>query len=748
MTSQIHFKRSPETPYQLEQRLFEEALDHPAGAERDAFIKSACAHDRELEISMLRLLASDGEASAFFENGAETLEDLVSSSPISPTPSGANPVIGTSIGPYRILELIGEGGCGSVFVAEQKYPLRRKVALKIIRLGMDTDAVINRFEAERQALAMMDHPNIAHVLDAGSTASGLPYFVMEWVVGSCILEYCREHRLTTAARLGLFIKVCHAIQHAHQKGLIHRDIKPSNILITVKDGQPVPKVIDFGIAKATDIPLSDTALLTQNLQFIGTPAYMSPEQAERSDMKIDTRSDIYSLGALLYELLTGQPPFDPHQLTCSGMSEMLRTLRETEPPLPSAALTALPKADLAARAAERKTDATGLVSEVRGDLDWIISKALEKHRSRRYESAHAFAVDISRHLAYEPVVARPPTRQYILEKWIRRNRTVFAAAVVIAAILIVATIVSTRLQWNERKALSKLLISEKVQIALRQEADLRREQAERFQVLSEAREKVTQAVVMLRDDDFPAADALVDGVPLIQPSPEGADVFRRLADWHAFNGRWNETIERSTYLFQINQLDANNVPALDCYRVVAAAVEVGDTTGYDHFRNAMISRFSSSVDVVSTERIVKIALLLPADEEQMKQLDPLIERCITSFNDPTSMARDSTRSFLWRMLCVSLGEYRRGRYEEAEIWARKSLEVPTPNRERVATARILLACSLHHQNRPSEAKVELALANEVVVTKFNEVPNFVKGDFWPDWIIARLFLREAQKLIL
>lgn len=737
-----------ETPYELEQRLFEEAFDHPAGPERDAFIRSACGEDRELEISILGLLSSDNDADAFFESGMETLEELVSSDPISSTLSGANPVIGTSIGPYRIVELIGEGGCGSVFVAEQQYPLRRRVALKIIKLGMDTDAVIKRFEAERQALAMMDHPNIAHVLDAGSTASGLPYFVMEWVIGSCILEYCREQTLSTTARLELFVKVCHAIQHAHQKGVIHRDIKPSNILITLKDGQPVPKVIDFGIAKATDIPLSDTARLTQNLQMIGTPAYMSPEQAERSDMKIDTRSDIYSLGALLYELLTGQPPFDPHQLTRSGMSEMLRTLRETEPPLPSSALASLPKSDLTARATERKTDATGLISEVRGDLDWIISKALEKHRSRRYESAHAFAVDISRHLSYQPVVARPPTRQYVLEKWIRRNRTVFAAAVIIAGILIVATVVSIRLQWNERKALGKLLLSEKVQIALRQEADLRREQAEHFQLLSEAREKVTQAVVLLRDEDFPAADALVDGVPLIQPSPEGADVFRRLADWHAFNGRWNETIERSTYLFQINQLDANNVPALDCYRVVAAAVELGDTERYDHFRNAMISRFSTSTDVVSTERIVKIALLLPADKDQMRQLDPLIERCIASFDDPASMARDSPKNFLWRMLCVSLGEYRRGHFEQAEAWARRSLEVATPNRERVATARILLACSLFHEGRLNEAKTELALANEVVAAKFNEVPNFVKGDFWPDWIISRLLLHEAERLIL
>lgn len=737
-----------ESSYEFEQRLFDESLNYPPGPERNAFIRSACDGNPELADSVIEFFGSDAGAADFFAGGNDALVRLASSTPISISASSANPAIGTTIGPYQIRELIGEGGCGSVFVAEQQYPIRRRVALKIIKIGMDTDAVINRFEAERQALALMDHPNIALVLDAGSTTSGLPYFVMELVIGSSIPEYCDANRLTITRRLALFVSVCHAIQHAHQKGMIHRDIKPSNILVATKDGLPVPKVIDFGIAKAIHIPLADQASLTQNLQMIGTPAYMSPEQAERGELEIDTRSDIYSLGALLQELLTGAPPFDPYQLTRSGMSEMLRTLRETEPDLPSAALARLLPAELAARAASRGTDGAGLLSGVRGDLDWIISKALEKNRSRRYESAHAFAVDIGRHLSHKPVVARPPTGRYILQKWIRRHRTMFAATTAVAGILIVATIVSARLYWNERKALGKLLRSEQVQTTLREESDHRREQAEHLQLLSEAREKITQAVVLLRDGDYPAADAIVAGVPLIQPSPEGADVFRRLADWHAMEGRWRATVERSTYLFQINQLDANNVPALDCYRVGAAAIEMNDVAGYDQFRSAMISRFAAPTDVISTERIVKIALIIPASKEQMRELDPMIDICAASFSDPAYVEREPPKVFLWRMLCVSLGEYRRGHFAKAEEWARKSLIVSSPNRERVATARILLACSLFHQGRRDESRAELALADEVITAKFSESPPFGKGDFWPDWIISRVLLREARALVL
>ena len=360
---------------------------------------------------------------------------------------------GDKIGRYKLLQQIGEGGCGVVYMAEQEEPVRRKVALKVIKLGMDTKSVIARFEAERQALAMMDHPNIAKVLDAGATENGRPFFVMELVRGIKITDYCDQNKLNTEARLKLFMQVCHAIQHAHQKGIIHRDIKPSNILVTLHDGQPVPKVIDFGIAKATQGRLTDQTLFTAFEQFIGTPAYMSPEQAEMSGLDVDTRSDIYALGVLLYELLTGQTPFDPKELVKSGLDEMRRTIREQEPQRPSTRLSTMLDADLTAVAQRRQSEAPKLIPLLSGDLDWIVMKSLEKDRTRRYETANGFAMDIQRYLGNEPVVARPPSTLYRFQKLARRNKTMFATAGVGLATLVIGLILSLYLFVQEKSAL-------------------------------------------------------------------------------------------------------------------------------------------------------------------------------------------------------------------------------------------------------------------------------------------------------
>src|SRR5262245_5676167 len=334
---------------------------------------------------------------------------------------------GKLIGPYKLLERIGEGGFGSVWMAEQREPVKRRVAVKLIKLGMDTKQVIARFEAERQALAMMDHPNIAKVLDAGSTEAGRPYFVMEYIRGIPILEYCDRERLDTRARLELFTSVCHAIQHAHHKGIIHRDIKPSNVLVTLHDGVPVPKVIDFGIAKATNSELTTKTLFMAHRQFIGTPAYMSPEQAEMSGLDIDTRSDIYSLGVLLYELLTGTTPFDMRALLESGYAGMLRAIRELEPYKPSTRVSIL--GDTGTRTAQqRRVELKRLSVLLRGDLDWVVMKCLEKDRTRRYETANGLAADVLRHLHDEPVTAGPPSATYKLRKLVRRHRLAVIAA--------------------------------------------------------------------------------------------------------------------------------------------------------------------------------------------------------------------------------------------------------------------------------------------------------------------------------
>ncbi|MFH1144783.1 MAG: serine/threonine-protein kinase [Candidatus Eisenbacteria bacterium] len=339
------------------------------------------------------------------------------------------------IGPYRLLQRIGEGGMGEVYEAEQERPVRRRVALKLIKRGMDTKEVIARFESERQALALMDHPNIARVFDAGSTEEGLPYFVMELVHGVPITEHCDRQRLPTRERLELFLRVCDAVQHAHQKAVIHRDIKPSNILISFQDEQAVPKIIDFGVAKAIAQPLCQRTLFTEMGQLIGTPGYMSPEQAEMSGQGIDTRTDVYSLGAVLYELLVGAQPFDPETLRGVGFDAMRRMIREVEPPRPSTRVEALGKA-AAATATNRQTTARLLMGELRGDLDWIAMKALEKDRGRRYGSPSDLAADIRHHLKDEPVVARPPSTAYRMERFIRRHRVAVASLAGIFLVLI------------------------------------------------------------------------------------------------------------------------------------------------------------------------------------------------------------------------------------------------------------------------------------------------------------------------
>jgi WD40 repeat protein/serine/threonine protein kinase len=451
--------------------IFLSALATSQPADRDAYLREACGSDVELRQYVEALLKEHEAADSLLDQpridvrGAVFLENKT---PLLDRPVSERP--GSLIGPYKLLEQIGEGGFGVVFMAEQERPVRRRVAVKVIKPGMDTRQVIARFEAERQALALMDHPNIAKVLEAGATESGRPYFVMELVRGIPLTEFCDQNCLTVDERLALFMTVCHAVQHAHQKGIIHRDLKPTNVLVTLHDGKPVPKVIDFGVAKATGQQLTERTLFTAFAQLVGTPLYMSPEQAEMSGLDVDTRSDIYSLGVMLYELLTGTTPFDKERLREAAYDEIRRIIRHEEPPKPSTRISTLgPTAT--AISTQRKSEPDKLRRLVRGELDWIVMKCLDKDRNRRYETANSLARDVERYLHDEPVQACPPAAGYRLRKLLRRNRGPVAAAALVFVALVAGMIGTTLGLFEARRQTDVAKAAAQAELAAKEELE-------------------------------------------------------------------------------------------------------------------------------------------------------------------------------------------------------------------------------------------------------------------------------------
>src|SRR5262245_15047518 len=473
---------------------------------RAAYLQGACGQDVTLRRKVDELLKEHFSNDSLLAGSAlagERTSDI--EFPVKEAPA-------QMIGRYKLLEKIGEGGFGEVWMAEQREPVKRRVALKIIKLGMDSRQIVARFEAERQALALMDHANIAKIFDAGTTEAGRPYFVMELVRGVKITDYCDQNQLSTKERLRLFILVCSAIQHAHQKGVIHRDIKPSNILVTLHDGVPVPKVIDFGIAKATQQELTDKTVFTQFQQFIGTPAYISPEQAEMSGLDIDTRADIYSLGVLLYELLVGQTPFDAKEMMQGGLDALRQLIREREPLRPSTRLNTLPGETRTTAGKRRQTDVGKLVHQLQGDLDWIVMKCLEKDRTRRYDSANGLAMDIERHLSFEPVLARPPSTADRVKKFVRRNKGLVLAAAMVLLVLC-AGIMGTG--WG-------LVRAERARQREAQRADGERQAKGEALAAAEAERKAKE-IAVAREAETQAVLDFVENKIFAAARPEGQD---------------------------------------------------------------------------------------------------------------------------------------------------------------------------------------------------------------------------------
>jgi hypothetical protein len=633
---------------------------------------------------------------------------------------------GTVIGRYKLLERIGEGGFAVVYMAEQTEPIRRQVALKIIKLGMDTRQVIARFEAERQALAMMDHPGIAKVYDAGATETGRPYFVMQLIRGIPITQYCDDNRLTTAARLHLFLDVCHALQHAHQKGIIHRDIKPTNVLVALHDGRPVPKVIDFGIAKATHQRLTEKTLYTNYRQIIGTPQYMSPEQAEFSDLDIDTRSDIYSLGVLLYELLTSTTPFMLDDLHRMAYDEICHTIRHSEPPTPSRRLSAL--GDTAAVVAQnRQIDPPGLHKLIRGDLDWIVMKALEKDRTRRYETADALALDVERNLKDEPVLARAPTAAYRFQKAWRRNKLAFVAAGAIVVAIFTGLLFGVR----ELRELNRLRIE------------------------AETEARIYEASHLLDQGDSEAAARLLNEIQpeFVKPQGAHAQLKRVLGARAATHGRWQEASAHFDTLMRVNRLDAPRTIALDHLRAAPVFIKLGELDRYETLRREAIERFGNTDNPIVAEELTRACLLMPASDELLAQFQHMQKGLERAQEDAELDADYLFRP--WGCIALAQLQYRRREWKASRYLCEKALSFPALT-TRDAIARLLLAMNHRQLEDHGTAHNEFLAASQMIDKayaggNFTDMPElgFINQaeTVWFDWEYASILHREATQLI-
>jgi serine/threonine protein kinase len=727
--------------------VFTQAFQLPV-EEQSAFLDRVCAEDEGLRRKIEALLRSNERAGSFLEE-PPTVSISEQREKLS---VGEKP--GNQVGRYTLVEQIGEGGCGIVFMAEQQEPIRRRVALKVIKPGMDSKGVIARFEGERQALALMDHPNIAHVFDAGAAQSGRPYFVMELVEGVKLTDYCDKRFLTMRARLELFTQICDAIQHAHQKGIIHRDIKPSNILVaTGNDGKGLPKVIDFGIAKATTGQLlTDNTIFTAFEMLVGTPAYMSPEQATLSSAEIDTRTDIYSLGVLLYELLTGTTPFDTRELLKAGLDEIRRVIRDEEPVRPSTRLSTMLATDAETVSRLRGAGAPKLISEMRGDLDWIVMKALEKDRARRYATANGLAMDVQRYLCNEAVLARPPSTLYKARKLVARNKALSISMGVILLLVVAGLAVTTRFmiaqkqKWehtqheNELYRLEGLGVTQWVLGARAEaESDFRRSFAIRDEYFGGKPPNAVIAALFIdllekqnKIDD--AANFLIGEIPRLDPGsvPGYVDLYGKIGKDLAVKVRWKEA---TNLLSKFVELEPDNP---DSYHTLAPLLAItGNVLGYRQLCPRIISRFHDTQDPSIADQMAKDCLILPDSGADLKAVGALANLAVArGTNYP---------SYPLFQCCKALAEYREGHFAAAIQWAEAAVKDPFPYSK--AEGSSILAMAHFKMDQTNEARVALANCNQVIERKLPKLSSGDLGGDWRDWMIAHTLRDEAQRLI-